>query len=125
LKEKHYSKELKAGTLKKDSFDLGEDQDDSQDDVDELRILKDNIIREIEEESSTVHSQENYEEELDQQNSTIEEMKRTKRKRTARLMEIEEEKLIIERKKCKLMKFFVREMSSFHKDFMDLLSSSK
>jgi len=52
-------------------------------------------------------------------------MKRTKRKRTARLMEIEEEKLIIERKKCKLMKFFVREMSSFHKDFMDLLSSSK
>ncbi|XP_037721610.1 uncharacterized protein LOC119554681 [Drosophila subpulchrella] len=123
LKDKHYSKELKAGTIKRDSFDLGEDQDDSQDDVDELRILKDNIIREIEEESSTVHSQENYEEELDQQNSTIEEMKRTKRKRAARIMEIEEEKLIIERKKCKLMKFFVREMSSFHKDFMDLLSS--
>ncbi|XP_016966895.1 uncharacterized protein LOC108035688 isoform X2 [Drosophila biarmipes] len=115
---------LKSGPIKKDNFDLGEDQDDSQDDVDELRILKDNIIREIEE-SSTVHSQENYEDELDQQNSTIEEIKRTKRKRAARMMEIEEEKLVIERKKCKLMKFFVREMSSFHKDFMDLLSSPR
>ncbi|KAH8364822.1 hypothetical protein KR084_012181 [Drosophila pseudotakahashii] len=123
FKEKSHLKELTAGLTKNDDYDI--DPDESQDDVDELRILKDNIIKEIEEETSTVHSQENYEDELDQQNSTIDEMKRVKRKRAARMLEIEEEKLVIERKKCKLMKFFVRELSSFHKDFMDILSNSK
>nr|XP_044250450.1 uncharacterized protein LOC108057348 [Drosophila takahashii] len=123
FKEKSHLKELTAGLTRNEDYDF--EPDESQDDVDELRILKDNIIKEIEEETSTVHSQENYEDELDQQNSTTDEMKRAKRKRAARMLEIEEEKLVIERKKCKLMKFFVRELSSFHKDFMDVLSSYK
>ncbi|EDV51516.1 uncharacterized protein LOC6544661 [Drosophila erecta] len=120
----NYLQSQNVQTRERDGFDRNECAEDVQEDVDELRILKDNIIREIEE-SSTVHSQENYEDELDQQNSKTEEMRRSKRQRAARMMEIEEEKLVIEKKKCKLMKFFVREMSSFHKDFMDLLSNPK
>ncbi|XP_017070644.1 uncharacterized protein LOC108107592 [Drosophila eugracilis] len=110
--------------IKTEDDDYSEDQEESQEDVDELRVLKDNIIREIEE-SSTVRSQENFEDELDQQTSKNSEIKRAKRKRTARMMEIEEEKLVIEKKKFKLMNYFVREMSSFHKSLFDLLSSPK
>ncbi|XP_043648936.1 uncharacterized protein LOC122617240 [Drosophila teissieri] len=124
LMDTNYLKSPKVQPRERASFDANESAEEAQEDVDELQILKDNIIREIEE-SSTVHSQENYEDELDQQNSKTEEMRRAKRQRAARMMEIEEEKLVIERKKCKLMKFFVREMSSFHKDFMDILSNPK
>ncbi|XP_002030228.2 uncharacterized protein LOC6605395 [Drosophila sechellia] len=124
LMDTNYLRSQKEHSGEGDSFNINEYAEEAQEDVDELRILKDNIIREIEE-SSTVHSQENFEDELDQQNSKTEEMKMAKRQRAARIMEIEEEKLVIEKKKCKLMKFFVREMSSFHKDFMDLLSNPK
>ncbi|XP_017060244.1 uncharacterized protein LOC108100722 [Drosophila ficusphila] len=121
-KNQRYSRHLKEESTEEEDFN--EDLEGYQEDVDELRILKDNIIREIEE-SSTVHSQENYEEELDQQISQIEEKKRVKRKRSARMIEIEEQKLVIERKKCKLMKFFVREMSSFHQSLFELLNNSQ
>ncbi|XP_016971146.1 uncharacterized protein LOC108038811 [Drosophila rhopaloa] len=124
LQDKKYVKKLNDDPTEQDDDYLSEDLEQSQEDVDELRILKDNIIREIEE-SSTTHSQENYEEELDQQNSTIEEMKRAKRIRSARMMEIEEEKLVIERKKVKLMKYFAQELSSFHKSLYELLVDSK
>ncbi|XP_052848939.1 uncharacterized protein LOC128260179 isoform X1 [Drosophila gunungcola] len=124
LKDKKYFMELNDEPTEPDDDYLCNDLEQSQEDVDELSELKDNIIREIEE-SSTVHSQENYEEELDQQNSTIKEMKRAKRKRSARMMEIQEEKLVIERKKCKLMKFFVNEMSAFRNSLYGLLNDSK
>ncbi|XP_017122432.1 uncharacterized protein LOC108142870 [Drosophila elegans] len=123
-KDKKYFTELNDEPTEPDDEYLCNDLEQSQEDMDELSELKDNIIREIEE-SSTVHSQENYEEELDQQNATIEEMKRAKRKRSARMLEIQEEKLLIERKKCKLMKFFVNEMSAFRNSLYGLLNDSK